>query len=282
LAGNLETRIQATRGTIFWAPAETGLPTEGVKAFTLAADNITADGGAWTNFGDTSNDNKLSFSADGGDATVLATWRDPAARTVYADTEMTVTAHSVNAGKESLRMIYNGWDGKDGHGIIGTAAKREKKLALFILAHDSGAGVRFGIYLPNVSFVYSNDGFVDVTGEGFVEFGFEAKVLTSTSLPTNPETGDQGSFALYEPAEFVDGVAISFSAPTAEVKVGASVNVVATASNTSDAVVYESDNAAIATVDTNGKVTGVKAGTATITATAGGVSATMEVTVTAA
>lgn len=281
MASNLETRIQATRGTIFWADAETPLPDDGVKAFTLSADNIPAGDAVWTNFGDTSNDNKLSFSADGGDATVLATWRDPAARTVYADTEMTVTAHSVNAGKESLRMIYNGWDGENG-GIIGTAAKREKKLALFILSHDTGAGVRFGIYLPNVSFVYSNDGFVDLTGDGFIEFGFEAKVLTSTSLPANPTTGEQGSFALYDPSEFVEGVAVSFSSSTAEVKVGAFTTVKATSSNTSKTITYTSSDETVATVDATGKVTGVKEGKTTITAEVDGVKATMAVTVTAA
>ena len=55
-----------------------------------------------------------------------------------------------------------------------------------------------------------------------------------------------------------------------------------TPADSSDTVVWSSDNETVATVDANGKVTAVKAGTATITATAGSVSDTCEVTVTCA
>ena len=49
--------------------------------------------------------------------------------------------------------------------------------------------------------------------------------------------------------------------------------------NSTDKVTWSSDDEKIATVDSNGKVTGVKAGTTTITATAGAFNATCEVTV---
>ncbi|MEE0971403.1 MAG: Ig-like domain-containing protein, partial [Bifidobacterium ruminantium] len=55
---------------------------------------------------------------------------------------------------------------------------------------------------------------------------------------------------------------------------------VAPANATDRAVSWKSSNAAVATVDASGKVTAVKAGTATITATAGGKSASVKVTVT--
>ena len=49
--------------------------------------------------------------------------------------------------------------------------------------------------------------------------------------------------------------------------------------NTSDIIAWSSDDESVATIDQNGKVTAVAAGTATITATAGSVSDTCEVTV---
>ena len=75
----------------------------------------------------------------------------------------------------------------------------------------------------------------------------------------------------------------SISAPaTAEVVEGATVSVKATAKPASAKVAYVSDNTEVATVDANGVVTGVKAGTAKITATAtcGTVKKTAETTVT--
>ncbi|WP_236028256.1 Ig-like domain-containing protein, partial [Bifidobacterium pongonis] len=83
----------------------------------------------------------------------------------------------------------------------------------------------------------------------------------------------------------VTSVAISgtgVSAGKLSVKQGASAQLTATVnpSNATDRTVsWKSSNTAVATV-ANGKVTGVKAGTATITATAGGKSASVAVTVT--
>ena len=68
----------------------------------------------------------------------------------------------------------------------------------------------------------------------------------------------------------------------ATVRKGASLQLAAAVnpSNATDrAVSWKSGDTAVATVDRTGKVTGVKAGTATVTATAGGKSASVEVTV---
>ncbi|MCH5461501.1 Ig-like domain-containing protein [Secundilactobacillus sp. HBUAS58055] len=57
---------------------------------------------------------------------------------------------------------------------------------------------------------------------------------------------------------------------------------VAPTNATDKTVTWSSSDDTVATVDTTGKVTGVKAGTATITATASGKTATSAVTVTEA
>lgn len=73
---------------------------------------------------------------------------------------------------------------------------------------------------------------------------------------------------------------ITGMAATASVNVGANITLSATASDGSE-VSYSSSDATVASVDANGVVTGVKEGSATITATAGGASASCVVTVTA-
>lgn len=61
--------------------------------------------------------------------------------------------------------------------------------------------------------------------------------------------------------------------------VGRNENVEATAANTEDAIAYESDDPAIATVDALGKVTAVAAGKTTVTVSCGGKTAACAVTV---
>lgn len=72
---------------------------------------------------------------------------------------------------------------------------------------------------------------------------------------------------------------ISLDRASASIKVGESVTITATVS--SGTASFTSSNTSVATVDSSGKVTGVKAGTATITATANGKSASCDITVTA-
>ena len=79
----------------------------------------------------------------------------------------------------------------------------------------------------------------------------------------------------------VPATSVTLSQAEATVSAGSKVTLSATVAptDTTDAVVWSSSDDSIATVDATGKVTGVHYGTATITATAGDVSATCEVTV---
>lgn len=77
---------------------------------------------------------------------------------------------------------------------------------------------------------------------------------------------------------------VSVAPSSASIDVGGTVQLTATASPPKSAATFSwsSSNAAVATVSSNGLVTGVGAGTATIGATAGGVTGTSAITVTAA
>lgn len=73
----------------------------------------------------------------------------------------------------------------------------------------------------------------------------------------------------------------TISASSLSIKVGESSTLTATVSGANQSVTWTSSDTSVATVEASGKVTGVKAGNATITATANGVSATCNVTVSA-
>ncbi len=81
----------------------------------------------------------------------------------------------------------------------------------------------------------------------------------------------------------VDVTSVTVAPKTASVKVGESVSLTATvspANATYSSVTWKSSDSSIATVDASGKVTGVKEGKVTITASADGKSDTAEITVT--
>lgn len=286
--------IQGTRGTIFYAPAETPMPEDGPAAFSLTKDTVGDGKTAWQNIGHTSNDNKVSFSTDGGDSNTHDTWLMAGARTTYETTNMTVSGASVQADIESLRLFLNGWDSGDG-GIVGTAEKREQKLALFILAYDSGANTMFGIYMPNTSFTYSGSAFIDLSSDNFVEFGFEAKVMTSSTLKTN-DSGNQGTFVLYPPEAFSgktiskveltndSGAALPTTGTvggTAQLGAKVTYDDNSTEQAGSNAGTFNSSDPSVIKIE-GSKATFVAAGTADLTANVGGkVSTSVKVTVTA-
>lgn len=185
--------LQLSRGTIFTAPAETALPAAGLNGFTIDADELDP----WTNLGDLSDDNKVSFSIDGGDPTTLATWRRSNARTTYGTKTLTMTGNSVQLDADTLKFIYNGWDSGNG-GVAVALDTPEQKLAIFVLGYDPGVNKDFGIYIPNMSFNWA--GLPDLTGDNFAEVSFTASAQNSNTLPKR--NGKQATFAFYPPEAF--------------------------------------------------------------------------------
>lgn len=288
MAINTKSLVNATRGTVFFAPAETPLPENGVSGFAVSTGTV----GEWQNMGHTSNDNRLQFSADGGDATTLATWLDPNARTTYSDVTLTVTGASVQADRTSLKLIYNGWEDEKNGGLVTTNQKREQKLALFVLAYDAGQNVKFGVYMPNVSFAYDASNMISFSDSGFTEFGFSANTQSSTVLPAGPN-GEQGTFELFDAAAFGTDMTVAVTGvsmpKTGTVAVGATTVLAYTispADATDQTVTVASSDETKATVQlgTTGNVIvrGVAEGAANITVTTkdGGKTATTAVTVT--
>ena len=107
---------------------------------------------------------------------------------------------------------------------------------------------------------------------------------TATITVTTEDGGKTATCQVTVKANAVAVTGVTLNKASVELNVGASETLTATiapADATNKNVTWASSDAAIATVDANGKVTGVKAGTATITVTTedGGKTATCQVTV---
>lgn len=200
MAINGDALLQAARGTVFTAPAKTAIPTAGVKQFLLNSGSVkvgTADTPVWDNLGHTSNSNKISFSKDGGDTTTIDTWLMAAARTSTEAPTITVSGASVQGDKATLKKVTGGWDGDHG-GVIVPIKPIVQKLALFVLAYDDGDNLSFGLYLPETDFTFDT---IDLTGDEFAEFSFNAVVKSTDALKKGPN-GETGGYALFSPEDF--------------------------------------------------------------------------------
>ncbi|NMM93870.1 Ig-like domain-containing protein [Bifidobacterium oedipodis] len=207
---NLKSVMQPLRGTIFTAPAETELPDDLTQFADLTVEKV----GDWVNLGHTSNDNKIEFSFDGGDPEALATWLMDNARTRYSDSTLTFTGNALQGDKDTVKLIYNGWEALGGRMIVATLNKRAVDMAFLVVAKDTAENITMGLYLPNVSFAFN--GLPNFTGDNFAEFGFTGSVKASSSLPRGPK-GEQGTWGLIVPEAFVPPVAVTgvTVAPTA-------------------------------------------------------------------
>ena len=123
----------------------------------------------------------------------------------------------------------------------------------------------------------SSDGTVRGVKSGIAKITATADGKSASVTVTVPQGGDP-----VVPVESVSVSGIGVSGGATSINVGAGLNLNATVlpSNATDhAVSWSTSDASVATVSSTGAVRGVKAGIATITATAGGKSASVQVTV---
>lgn len=202
MAINGDALLQAARGTVFTAPAKTGIPAAGVGKFLLNSGTVQVGDGAtpvWDNLGHTSNSNKISFSKDGGDTSNIDTWLMAAARTSTEAPTITVSGASVQGDKATIQKVTGGWAGDNG-GVIVPIKPVVQKLALFVLAYDDGEQLSFGLYLPETDFTFDT---IDMTGDEFAEFSFNAVVKSTETLKKGPN-GEIGGYQLFSPEDFTE------------------------------------------------------------------------------
>lgn len=198
---NADGLIQASRGTLFTAPAKTALPTK-VSSFLLNSGTVAAAGSGsavnWENIGHTSNNNKISFSKDGGDTTTKDTWLVAGAKSSTEAPTITVSGASVQGDSATITKVTGGWAGEQG-GIVVPLQPVVQHLALFVLAYDDSDKLSFGLYLPETDFTFDN---VSLADEDFAEFSFNA-VVKSTSVLKAGANGEVGAYQIFAPETFV-------------------------------------------------------------------------------
>lgn len=96
-----------------------------------------------------------------------------------------------------MKKVTGGWDGDHG-GVIVPIKPIVQKLALFVLAYDDGDKLSFGLYLPETDFTFDT---IDLTGDEFAEFSFNAVVKSTDALKKGPN-GETGGYALFSPEDF--------------------------------------------------------------------------------
>ena len=128
-------------------------------------------------------------------------------------------------------------------------------------------------YVQNDTIQKNRNPFVDHPELAWKIFGDSASSSVKAScMAAYPDNG----------GTHIDPTGITLNKATASIEIGKTLQLNATLqpSGATGSIIWTSNNSAVATVTNSGKVTGVKAGTATITATCGSYSASCVVTVT--
>lgn len=130
----------------------------------------------------------------------------------------------------------------------------------------------------SVTWTSSDPSVATVSANGAVT-AVKAGTATITASSSNGKTA---TCTVKVDARIIDAIDLTLSQTTAELKVGETVTLEATVipeNATDKTVTWKSDNQGVSTVDSNGKVTAIYLGEATITATCGESTATCKVTV---
>jgi hypothetical protein len=196
MAADAGTLFIPGHGTVFRAPANTPMPEAGPTAFTLGSTVPTG----WTSLGHTSKENMISFSTDGGDATVLDTWLQDAVRTIYASVNWTLGINALQLDKPTLDLAFNGAVDADDGGYIIPASNGGLENALFVLAQDTTASL--GFYIPNTSTKLGDSPVFDT--ENFTELPLSSSIQAADADVIPPlADGRAGLMKLYPPKTLV-------------------------------------------------------------------------------
>lgn len=216
-----------------------------------------------------------------------ATWSSSSTTVATVSSEGLVTAKK--AGTVTIAASAKGENGATITATHSITVKNVDATAISLnqTSKDLGIGSSFTLtatLIPSnttdrtIRWTSSSESVASVTSSGVV------KGLTEGDATITATTANGLSASCDVHVSFIHVTSISLSPTEKEISIGRSFNLTPTLlpSNASDkAVTYSSSNASIASVDNNGKVTGIAIGEATITATAeNGLTATCAVAVT--
>jgi hypothetical protein len=111
----------------------------------------SAPGAAWTWLGNTSVDNNVALSKDGGDSTQYDGWWDNGLDVTYAATNWSLTINALEISKANMDLAFSGKSevATTSGGYLVPSDVASVKKAVFIVAVQGTK--RLGLHLPNVS-----------------------------------------------------------------------------------------------------------------------------------
>ena len=94
-------------GHVYYGAPDTPVPANGLFDYDFG-DGTTLEKDSWTWMGDTSSENKLELSTDGGDSTTKRTWDRVNVRETKAAKTTTLTLNSVSISNDTIQVAFPG------------------------------------------------------------------------------------------------------------------------------------------------------------------------------
>lgn len=162
-------------GHVYYGAPDTPVPANGLFDYAFG-DGTTLEKDSWTWMGDTSSENKMELSTDGGDSTTKRTWDRVNVRETKAAKTTTLSLNSVSISNDTIQVAFPG-------------ATYDPDLQMWSLPDDGAAerailvvvvdGLRVsGYYFPRVNL--SGD-FPTVDTENFSEIKISGTILAPAS-----------------------------------------------------------------------------------------------------
>lgn len=157
-------------GYVFEAPVDT-------EPFDLTKFEFGNDStyGKWNWIGDTSSDNMIEFSSEGGESESKRTWARLDVRTLTSPEAISATINSVNLHNETFKLAFPNAKTNGNRTDIGSTGGASSR-ALLIVSQDPDTGSYSALWFPNTSIKGS---FPSLSLEEFTEIPLSINVLSS-------------------------------------------------------------------------------------------------------
>ena len=157
-------------GYVFEAPVDT-------EPFDLSAFQFgqTSTYGDWNWIGDTSAENMVEFSTDGGEAESKRTWARLDVRALTSPESISATINSVNLHNETFKLAFPNAVTKGNRTDIGSTGGSASR-ALMIVMQDPDTGSYTALWFPHTNI---KGGFPTLSLEEFTEVPLTVNILSS-------------------------------------------------------------------------------------------------------
>lgn len=162
----------ASTGHVFYGPPDTAALK--LNAFAWGTESTYGD---WKWLGDTSSENLIEFSTDGGEVTYKRTWDREKVRAARDAVDVTATINAVGLSRELFTVAFASGTANEGDDsyTVRTGASSSSRAIFIVWEDDEGIA---GLYLPNTSLAGT---FPSFDLENFLEIPLNLSLLASST-----------------------------------------------------------------------------------------------------